>query len=545
MKIKYLFALILSTLLFSGCASDDDPMGSLSNISVSQSYLAIPEAGGTVKLVVNAAEDWKIVSANGLTVEDTISVKTGEKLQQTVDKKGKKTLLWCKLSTIEGAAGETEITITAPADGAPHTTEFHIACGDYGMQVVNVKQGVSIPESATCADVIAGAEGKTYRVKATVTAIANTTYGNMYLNDGTGEIYVYGTLDANGAEKNFSSLNIEVGDVVEVEGPKVIYNGGVQLKNVMVNSITKSLIKIITQSKMLKAGGEELDVKVAYKSKGAYFEIPSEYADWIQYKSSKFIAGVPSKLEKNPADTVVYKFNVLSNSNSADPRFAYIKFTSSNGKNTSEINFSFTQAGAIVKGTVAAFNMDVDGAEYTLTGVVKSIDNTTYGNMYIVDGTGEAYIYGTLTATGESKKFESLGIKVGDVVTLKGKKASYKGSPQMSNATYVSHISVPGGVTAISVEDFLAAPEDADKYYLLSGNVKRIANTTYGNFDIADLTGSVYVYGLLDGWGGASKNFSSLGIKEGYTISLLGVRTSYSGSPQVGKGAYVSTLYAE
>lgn len=543
MKIKYLFALILSTLLFSGCASDDDPMGSLSNISVSQSYLAIPEAGGTVKLVVNAAEDWKIVSANGLTVEDTISVETGEKLQQTVDKKGKKTLLWCKLSTIEGTAGETEVTITAPADEAPHTTEFHIACGDYGMQVVNVKQGVSIPETATCAEVIAGAEGKTYRVKGTVTAIANTTYGNWYLNDGTGEIYIYGTYDANGAEKNFASLGIELGDVVEVEGPKETYGTTVELKNVTVNSITKSLIKMISESKTVKLAGEDIDVKVAYKGKGAFFEIPSEYADWVQYKGSKFIAGVPSKLEKNPADTVVYKFNVLPNAGA--PRSASIKFTSSNGKNTSEATYSFDQEGAIVRGSISAFNMDKDGTQYTLTGVVKKIANATYGNMYIVDGTGEAYIYGTLTADGEAKKFETLGIKEGDVVTLKGEKSTFNGNPQMKNATYISHVSVPGGVTAVSVEDFLAAPDDADKYYLLSGNVKNIANTTYGNFDIADLTGSVYVYGLLDGWEGASKNFSSLGIKEGYTISLLGVRASYKGSPQVGKGAYVSTLYAE
>mgnify|MGYP000063794915 CR=1 FL=1 len=50
-----------------------------------------------------------------------------------------------------------------------------------------------------------------------MTAIANTTYGNLYLNDGTGEIYIYGTLDASGAEKNFLSLGIEVGDEITVQ----------------------------------------------------------------------------------------------------------------------------------------------------------------------------------------------------------------------------------------------------------------------------------------------------------------------------------------
>ena len=75
--------------------------------------------------------------------------------------------------------------------------------------------------------------------------------------------------------------------------------------------------------------------------------------------------------------------------------------------------------------------------------------------------------------------------------------------------------------------------------------MKDIKNTKYGNFDIADLTGSVYVYGLLTGWDGESGKFTSLGINEGYTISMLGVRAAYNGTPQVGKGAYVSTLYVE
>jgi hypothetical protein len=53
----------------------------------------------------------------------------------------------------------------------------------------------------TCAEVIAGPDSKTYQVTGTVTAIANTTYGNWYLTDKTGTIYIYGTLDAKGAEK--------------------------------------------------------------------------------------------------------------------------------------------------------------------------------------------------------------------------------------------------------------------------------------------------------------------------------------------------------
>lgn len=53
-------------------------------------------------------------------------------------------------------------------------------------------------QEATCAEIIAGEDGVTYRVRGEVTSIDNTLYGNWYLKDETGEIYIYGTLDANG-----------------------------------------------------------------------------------------------------------------------------------------------------------------------------------------------------------------------------------------------------------------------------------------------------------------------------------------------------------
>ena len=69
-------------------------------------------------------------------------------------------------------------------------------------------QGLSTVSTATCAEVIAGPDSKTYQVKGVCTSIANTTYGNWYLKDDTGEIYIYGTLDKNGKEKNFLSLGL-------------------------------------------------------------------------------------------------------------------------------------------------------------------------------------------------------------------------------------------------------------------------------------------------------------------------------------------------
>jgi phage gpG-like protein len=74
---------------------------------------------------------------------------------------------------------------------------------------------------------------------------------------------------------------------------------------------------------------------------------------------------------------------------------------------------------------------------------------------------------------------------------------------------------------------------------MLTGVVKNIQSEVYGNFDLEDATGSVYVYGLTATPVSTNdQSFSSIGIKEGDTITIMGTRTSYNGTPQVGGPAY-------
>jgi hypothetical protein len=73
-----------------------------------------------------------------------------------------------------------------------------------------------------------------------------------------------------------------------------------------------------------------------------------------------------------------------------------------------------------------------------LTGVVDSIINTTYGNLYLSDATGQVYVYGVLTADGQSKKFAELGVEVGDTLTVMALYNEYNNKPQVKNAIFVS-----------------------------------------------------------------------------------------------------------
>jgi len=92
------------------------------------------------------------------------------------------------------------------------------------------------PVTATCAQIIAGAEEQIFRVTGVCTSISNTNYGNWYLQDETGEIYVYGTIKSSGVY-DWASFGIEVGDIVTIEGPKMTYNNQVELVDATVISV--------------------------------------------------------------------------------------------------------------------------------------------------------------------------------------------------------------------------------------------------------------------------------------------------------------------
>ena len=93
--------------------------------------------------------------------------------------------------------------------------------------------------------------------------------------------------------------------------------------------------------------------------------------------------------------------------------------------------------------------------------------------------------------------------------------------------------------TVSTVADFLAQPVAGDKWFKLTGTVSKIASDVYGNFDLVDESGSVYVYGLTKAPVAKNdKSFASLGLKEGDKVTIVGTRAAYNGSAQVGGPAY-------
>ena len=87
----------------------------------------------------------------------------------------------------------------------------------------------------------------------------------------------------------------------------------------------------------------------------------------------------------------------------------------------------------------------------------------------------------------------------------------------------------------VTVKEFLEAAATETDYYILSGTITSVNNTTYGNFDLMDDTGTVYIYGLCSPEG-ENKYWAESGAKVGDDITIKTIRASYNGSPQ-GKNA--------
>ena len=187
--------------------------------------------------------------------------------------------------------------------------------------------------------------------------------------------------------------------------------------------------------------------------------------------------------------------------------------------------------------TIADFlEAPVGDTQYRITGVITSVANATYGNVYIRDWSGETYVYGI----GAKGDFEAAGLEAGDVVTLVGKRGVYKETPQMTGAV----LEASKKVTRIGLGDFLEQEDDPNVYYMITGTITEIANPTYGNVYLTDGLNTVYVYGTYPGWGATGDNrkywLETAGIEVGDELSVIGVKSTYNGTPQLANGIYFS-----
>ena len=498
MKLRYFFPLLIATVALMVSCDDEFSATLLDEIQVSSSYVSIPVAGGSTSITVTATDSW--------TLENSLQ--------------------WLTVSSTSGSAGESTVTFSASSTLDGRKGEVKIQSGDK-TQRINVIQGLVTIASATCAEVIAGPDSKTYQVTGICTAITNTLYGNWFLEDATGSITIYGTLDAKGATKNFSSLGIEVGDEVTVQGPKTTYGTTVELVDVTVITINKSLIKVDSvDNAVLPIEGGEFIAYLTCKGQGVSVEIPQDAESWLSISSIQ-----------SEGTSAVVKFKATANA--GGDRGTTITFHTTDGTKDYSSQTKITQKGAIINASVAEFIAAAVGTtQYRLKGVITSISDATTGTLNMRDFSGEVYVYKIVD-------FATSGLKVGDIITIVGTRAAYNGTPQVSGAVLESFIPV----TASTIAEVLTKPDDASAYFMVTGVITSITNATYGNLYLKDGVSEIYVYGCYPGYGATGEYRKYLiadkGLKVGDQLTVIATKGSYAGVAQLSNGIYFSHVSAK
>ena len=187
-----------------------------------------------------------------------------------------------------------------------------------------------------------------------------------------------------------------------------------------------------------------------------------------------------------------------------------------------------------------------NGASYTITGYVTSIAYAwKEGSMsfWMADTENGGNV---LEAYKCAIANEADAVLVGDKVAVTGQLTKFNSTPEFAAGCTVEILQRAEAAKNLgekTIAEFLALKNTKDTC-ILTGVVANIQNEEYGNFDLVDETGSVYIFGLLTPEGEAKK-FAELGVEDGDTLTVLAIYSEYKGAPQVKNAIFVDLVKGE
>ena len=518
--LKFFVAIVASAMTLFSC-EDKELEQILAQIAFDKASYEIGAEGGQLTVKVLTTVDWT-AALSAATSLDNI-----EGITLAADK-GK------------GSSEPIEIVVNFAAnEGFDRTVKLSLSGGGVSGSCSITQKGSAVREmeKVTVAQFLEKAEDASiyYELKGIVKSITNTDYSNFMMKDidGDAEILIYGLAYesdvANQKVQLLTKEGIQEGDIITIASTRGSYNGTPEGMNSYYISHEKSatpMLKIDKETYEASASGEVFDLTVT--SNIVTWTLSAD-VDWLSFEPATGNASTTVKVTVAAGEGGTG--TITASADGLDP-----------------VTCVVTRADLTVL-TIAEFltKPDDPNKAYQIGGIITDIvmdkDDATkpnkYGNFYIKDRTGEAYIYGLLPekggASGQNVIAEK-GLKIGDFVSLAAPKSSYNDAPQGKNAWLLA------AYPAKTLTEFLALEDDATKsvFYTVSGTVTSIVMdktdetkpNKYGNIYIKDADGvELYIYGTLD-WEGAKANFASLELKVGDVITGYAYKSSYNGAGQ-------------
>lgn len=545
MKIKHLFSVFFAAAaVLAGCEKPVD-FGDPS-LTISQYTAEVPMDGGSVTVKVNATRDWVVRTDADWVIVDPESGKA--------------------------SFDDVTVTITAPANtGVNRTADIEFYGGKLACESLTLTQkGPGGDPYAvrfiTCADFasIPDDNGVIYCLAGTISGSINTQYGNFDVVDDTGSVYVYGCVNVD----EFADM-LKKGNVIVVEGSKTTYNGKPEMKNATIISVEEG------QSGGQGGGNHANSVYFNDFDKAAASQTFGNNGNSWPYLDQ--FEGWKNQVGTGAAG-VSYDFNAMSARNNSNSDGSYSDYAGSGTNNLFFGANAYFVIKDIALGTGTDYTLSF-GTEKYAYGVEDNTFNHSEFHVYVSNdgakwvelsyafpngdksgrwdqasstftlpaGTSKLSVYfaSDIASSHRLDDVELVNASVaGTAIDFsKGVDLNGDGSGTGGDTDGVDH-----GATKVSA--FLSAAESTNDWYELTGVISNLKDgDKYGNFDLTDDSGSVYVYGVLSQKGGEKQKFQDLvskyKIANGGTITIKANRGSYNDKVEAMNAYFISYTAGE
>jgi len=406
---------------------------------------------------------------------------------------------------------------------------------DWNSRYITVERVGDLPQEVyaeNIAQVLGGNDNDIFTVSGYVTALQNTSYGNYYIADDTGTLYIYGTVNADGQYPRNANgwftdeFGLISGDYVTVTGPKTTYGNTVELVDVKIVNVQKIPVGFYiggaeasadggTIYLQFRASGEPAITSSEWISTGT----PEQIGDgW--YQLSVEIRGNTSTDAREGTVTLTLDGSI------AEATIYQKGYIPAVGDGSLENPFNAVAAVKYIGENLATGATSTES--FYIKGVVSNIIESfgsKYGNAtFYISETGSTdevqfYAYRVLYYDLQKWADGNKNIQVGDEVVLYGQVADYRGTPETA-AGKACVYSINGKtqenrVTIWEGAQYLEDWETDDRFFgdesawIDAGIEIGSQINIYYYYDATDTTGD-FIFNVFDGhWNLLSDNYGS------------------------------------